>query len=51
MLSEKKFNKEQCKEILEKNGNSFTDDELLKIREFLYKMAKIIINHNTKSKK
>lgn len=35
---------ETCKEILHKDKKKkFTDDEILKIRELLYKMAKIVI--------
>lgn len=38
------LNIEKCKEVLHKNKkNRFTDDEILKIRELLYKMAKIVI--------
>jgi hypothetical protein len=35
---------EKCKEVLHKDKKrKFTDDEILKIRELLYKMAKIVI--------
>lgn len=38
------LNIEKCKEVLHKNKKKkFTDDEILKIRELLYKMAKIVI--------
>ena len=32
---------ERCKKILNKNGNKYTDEEVEKIREFLYTMAMI----------
>lgn len=35
---------EKCKEVLQKDKNkTFTEDEILKIRDLLYKMAKIVI--------
>lgn len=42
---------EKCKEVLHKDKKKkFTDDEIVKIRELLYKMAKIvIINPKTES--
>lgn len=36
---------EECKKILHKNQKNFTDEEVLKIREILYKMAKIVISN------
>ena len=32
---------ERCRELAKKYGNNYTDEELLKIRDFLYKMAAI----------
>lgn len=41
---------ETCKEILHKDKKkNFTDDEIVKIREFLYKMARIVIETKTVS--
>lgn len=31
----------KCKKILNKNGISYTDEEIIKIREFLYILAEI----------
>ena len=45
MLSEK-----ECKEVLGKNGNEFTEDEIRRIREFLYNMARIVFEVNDKEK-
>lgn len=36
---------EECKEVLHENKKKFTDEEILKIRELLYKMAKIVISN------
>lgn len=33
---------EECKKVLEKNGEKYTDNEIKAIRDFLYKMAKIV---------
>jgi len=32
---------EKCKKILNVNGNSYTDEQIIKIREFLYQLAEI----------
>jgi hypothetical protein len=32
---------EKCKKILNANGKSYTDEEVFKIREFLYQLAEI----------
>jgi hypothetical protein len=34
---------ENCRKILQDNGEDYTEEEVEKIREFLYKMAKIVI--------
>jgi hypothetical protein len=41
MLSE-----QECKEVLEKDGNQFTDEEIRRIREFLYNMARVVFEVN-----
>lgn len=43
----------KCKELLEKTGKKYTDEELILIREFLTNMAKINIDIiiNLKKKK
>ena len=43
MLSE-----QECKEVLEKNGEQFTKDEIQRIREFLYNMARVVFEVNEK---
>ncbi len=44
-------NKEECKKILEKNGEKYTKDEVDKIRKLLYELADIeFANYNLKSK-
>ena len=35
----------ECKAILNVNGNSYTDEEILKIRDYLYKLAVIEVEH------
>lgn len=32
---------EQCREILEKGGHQYSDEQIVKVRDFLYKMASI----------
>ncbi|MBS1541866.1 MAG: hypothetical protein JSS73_14540 [Bacteroidetes bacterium] len=32
---------DQCRQILEKSGRSYSDEQIVKMREFLYKMASI----------
>jgi hypothetical protein len=34
---------EQCSKTLNKNEKRFTETEIIKIREFLYKMARIVV--------
>jgi hypothetical protein len=45
------LNDQECKEVLQKNGNQFTDDEIRRIREYLYKMARVVfeVNENEKN--
>ncbi|WP_163321092.1 hypothetical protein [Dysgonomonas sp. 520] len=38
----------ECKKILEENKEQFTDAEIEQIREFLYKMAKVVIDNGNK---
>jgi hypothetical protein len=35
----KKFSIERCKKTLNKNGNNYSDEEVKKIRDFLYFIA------------
>jgi hypothetical protein len=35
---------ERCRELAKKHGYNYTDDELLKIRDFLYQLAEIECN-------
>ena len=39
---------EKCKKILQENGEEYSDEEIEKIRQFMYKMARILVE--TKSK-
>lgn len=34
-----------CKEILNANGNNYTDEEILRIRDYLYQLAEIQCRH------
>ncbi|MBN8687722.1 MAG: hypothetical protein J0M10_11900 [Chitinophagales bacterium] len=36
---------ETCKEILNVNGNQYTDEEIYKIREYMYQLVEIQIRH------
>ena len=45
------LNTKDCRAILNKNEEKYSEEEIIKIREFLYKMAKIIINQNPKVRK
>lgn len=41
---------EQCSKTLNKKKKRFTETEIIKIREFLYKMARIVVEtKNTKN--
>ena len=42
---EKKISFKECKAILNVNGNSYTDEEILKIRDYLYRLAAIEVEH------
>ncbi len=35
----------RCKEILNSNGNHYTDEEIHKIRAYLYQLAEIQVRH------
>ena len=37
----KKFSLERCKKTLNKNGNNYSDEEVKKIRDFLYFIAEM----------
>ncbi len=39
---------ENCRKILQDNGEDYTTEEVEKIREFLYKMAKIVVESTPK---
>jgi hypothetical protein len=36
---------EKCREILNKNGNQFSEEEIIQIRDFICQLADIFINH------
>ena len=36
-----KMDLETCKRLININGNKYTDEEILKIRDFLYQLAEI----------
>ena len=38
---DKKLSLAHCRKVLNKNGNRYTDEEILKIRDFLYTMDQI----------
>jgi hypothetical protein len=38
---DRKVSVEQCKKMLNKNGNNYTDEEVEKIRDFLYVLVHI----------
>lgn len=38
----------ECKKTLEESKEQFTDAEIEQIREFLYKMAKVVIDNGNK---
>ncbi len=42
---EEKLSVAACKKILNENGNNYTDEEVLKIRDYLYKLAEIQCRH------
>lgn len=35
----------ECRKILNRNGNRFSDDEIIEIRDFISQLADIFINH------
>lgn len=35
----------ECRKILTRNGNQFSDDEVIVIRDFICQLADIFINH------
>ena len=41
---------EECKTILNQNGNTYTNEQVTKIKEYLYQLAKIDIEYFLKSK-
>jgi hypothetical protein len=43
--SDKKLSLEFCKKILNVNGNVYSDEEIIRIREFLYELAEIECRH------
>ncbi len=38
----------ECRKTLDENKEQFTDEEIEQIREFLYKMAKVVIDNGNK---
>jgi hypothetical protein len=43
--NDKKLSLELCKKILNVDGNVYSDQEILRIREFLYELAEIECRH------
>lgn len=41
---------EQCREVMKANGIEYTDEELLLVREFLYRLADISGSHYQRRK-
>jgi len=41
----KKISLEKCREIMNKDGLHYTDKELLKVRDFLYRITEITSAH------
>jgi uncharacterized protein YpuA (DUF1002 family) len=39
------LNLKQCKEILKETGNKYNDEEVLAIRDFFYKLARINVQY------
>lgn len=37
----------ECKKVLNRKESKFTDEEIKKIREYLYKMARIVVETKT----
>lgn len=42
---DRKISIEQCKKMLNKNGSNYTDEEVEKIRDFLYVLVHIEMEH------
>ena len=40
-FSTEKLSIEECRKTLNQNGNNYTDEEILKIRDFLYQFVEI----------
>ena len=41
----------KCRAILEKNGGKYTDEEIQKIRDVLYKLAELFIKQRNEKNK
>lgn len=39
------FSLQTCKKILNRNGNQYTDEEIYKIRDYLYQLVEIQVRH------
>lgn len=39
------FSLQACKKILNRNGNQYTDEEIYKIRDYLYQLVEIQVRH------
>jgi len=44
------ISEQECKDVLQKDDNQFTDEEIRRIREFLYNMARVVFEVNEKEK-
>ena len=49
MKNRNKFSIEYCKKILNRDENNFTDEQVKKIRDFLFHLAEIEYEHFQKS--
>ena len=45
MERDRKVSVEQCKKMLNKNDNNYTDEEVEKIRDFLYVLVHIVLEY------
>lgn len=39
------FSLQACKKILNRNGNQYADEEIYKIRDYLYQLVEIQVRH------
>jgi hypothetical protein len=44
-VESEEFDVETCKQILNVNGNQYTDEEIIRIRDYLYQLVEIQCRH------